>query len=1100
MHFDETTSDTGNNLLVPSFSIQNKSSDYFLFSEEPDYSELNELLFSLDIERKEMDVKDEYLLTLFQQEMSACSWAKWSSLDHALEKLLQWPLLSAQDVGTETKASAWKRVRPAERSILLKNNWGLIKAYGIQGFVRGLELGLFTSIHLFIYSMLLYRLVSLVQTGATSINEFRSSFIGSDQKGIDSLVRLLASLDAYWLRLILTSPLIIGGIQGFASVIGALRTSPVKLKSYMVDIYSHLQKNGSLLRDGIYEYLPGISSNSDLSISGKLQKLESLVRWDGRLSSEERRQIFDVLCAVAVKGKKNTQLNALQYLAKIAHGIGFKDLPRLKEVGYSKEELITILYTKGKALEVLTTLLQEDKESHRSPCQKIYSLPQRFYRQYLLWWLLGLKTHVLKQQLPALLLKTAKLVIELYFFQMIVLSILEAIRCPDKPGFELGFGYPEWATELTTDCFIELVENQFRTINLSDSVDDLVEQIPLFNLADLDTLALYYKNLTGSEMAKILTAVTIRGAPLTLLIIVDYFADTDMKDLTSNYLKTSKINTLELGCQADSFSGGEGLTSQGLQYLTDILPDMQLTFFKICFPNVDNKGIIALAEQLNKTKINRLNLVNANINDTAGQIVVQTLTEISTINRILLASSGLGDETVRALAPLVENNLALTSLGIEGDLITDQGAAYFAQIIQNRNLTYVSLKSSQITDSGMISLANSLKELPSLNYGLSIGSQAGEEGIITLSKQLNQTNFFTLELVGYGKTLTLNSMQALVSTLPTLPITQFLLNGYQLNNETTALLADGVKFSLIMNLSLVQVTFVGSGMPLGIGIIKLETLEIERCNFTNDDLIALAPYLPGSAIQALLLGNNSIGDPGVLALAKVLPFTNISILDLEDNKITDIGAQALADVYASTRLYSLMLYDNNISSNLLAKIEIFQWQQYCQDQLCHSNTQYNGYTTTVTSHNPPPIRRRLFHTTSYDFFDRNIQRDSPKKTIWNNGSLIEVIDNKTSHHQPNLLLGDFITSWNSLLPNFGSPIFTGTMILGVMGFGLLLYKNATIVRNIVNSGFRLLQNYLQMAGHHLKIAGNLYSFLASSKSTRTTQYTDSHQTVTANYY
>ena len=27
------------------------------------------------------------------------------------------------------------------------------------------------------------------------------------------------------------------------------------------------------------------------------------------------------------------------------------------------------------------------------------------------------------------------------------------------------------------------------------------------------------------------------------------------------------------------YPGGEGLTSQGLQYLTDILPDMQLTFF-----------------------------------------------------------------------------------------------------------------------------------------------------------------------------------------------------------------------------------------------------------------------------------------------------------------------------------------------------------------------------------------------------------------------------------------------------------------------------------------------------------------------------------------
>ena len=419
---------------------------------------------------------------------------KWSSLDHALEKLLQWPLLSARDLGPETKDSAWRRVRPAERSILLKSTWGLVKAYAVQGFVRGLELGLFTSIHVFIYSMLFYRLVKLIQTGSTNLEEFRASFIGSDQKGIDSLVRLLAGLEARWLRLILTSPLIIGGLQSISSLWGARRTSPATLKNYIQTIDTHLQTGGGWLRDGVYEYLPGISSAGFLSLSGKLQKLESLVRWDGRLSSEERTQIFEALCRVALTGKKNTQLNALQYLAKIAHGVGFKDLPRLKEAGYSKEELITILYIKGKALEVIMSLPKEEiKESQPLRCQTIQSLPQRLYRQYLLWWLLGLKTHVLKQQLPALLLKGVKLAIEFYFFQMIVLSILEAIRCPDKPGFELGFGYPEWATELTTDCFIELIENQFRTVNLSDSVDDLVAQIPLFNLADLDSLNLITK-------------------------------------------------------------------------------------------------------------------------------------------------------------------------------------------------------------------------------------------------------------------------------------------------------------------------------------------------------------------------------------------------------------------------------------------------------------------------------------------------------------------------------------------------------------------------------------------------------------------------------
>ncbi len=1106
------------NPLVPSLSIQGKGGgSYFPFSDD---SELDNFLSDLNIERKEIPVDSQYLLTLFQQEWSTCSRMKWSSLDHALEKLLQWPLLSARDLGPETQDSAWPRVRPAERSILLKSTWGLLKAYAVQGFARGLELGLFTSVHIFIYSMLIYRLVKLIQTGSADLQEFQSSFIGSDQKGIDSLVRLLAGLEARWLRLILASPLVIGGLQSISSLWGARRTSPDMLNNYLQTIDTHLQKNGGWLRDGVYEYLPGISSMAFMSLSGKLQKLESLVRWDGRISSEERRQIFDALCKVALKGKKNTQLNALQYLAKIAHGVGFKDLLRLKEAGYSKEELIAVLYTKGKALEVLTTLSPEFKASQRSRFQKMYSLPQRLYRQYLLWWLLGLKTSVWKQQLPAVLLKGIKLTIEFYFFQIIILSILEAIRCPDKPGFELGFGYPEWATELTTDCFLELIQSQFRTVNLSDSVDDLVAQIPLFNLANLDFLQLSYKNLTGIEMVKILTAVTARGAPLTTLYIYDYFADADMEAFTQNYLKTSQINTIELGCYDTMYPGGEGLTSQGLQYLTDVLPNMQLTYFDICFPNVDNSGIIALAEQLNKTKINRFYMEGVNIDDTAGQILAQTLAEMP-IQRTILDGSRLGDETVRALTALVKNNLALTELWVKGDLITDQGAAYFAQMIQHTSLDTVGLRSSQITDSGMISLTDSLKKLPSLTHAFVIGSQSGEQGIVTLAEQLNQTNFWAFELIGYGDLLTVNSMRALSRAFPLTQITEFRLEGYQLNNETLTLFADGIKFSLITTLMFDHITLIDSILPLGPGIRKLQVLQLSSCNLTDDDMIALSQYIPGSAIQEFYLPYNNIGDKGILALAQVLPFTNITALTLVYNNITDIGAQALADVYSSTRLNLLWLYGNNVSSSLLAEIESFQWQRYCQDQLCHANAQYNGYTATLKSsdsssthgrpvrhgrHNLKPSRR-------YDVFDSDIQRETSKKMSWGAGSSIEIIGEDIHQVTPtdiplthssgfhdmgsfsNLALPELPSSSSSSSESAESlltPAADGAMIVGMVGMSLLLYKNVTFVRSAVNTSCRLLQNCFDRTYDCLKTASNFYSFLPLKTATRTALQTDSH--------
>lgn len=1114
MQLERKTTDN-DNPLIPSFSIQNKDGGYMLL-EEPDYTELDEFLSDLDIERKDIPVDSQYLLTLFQHERSAYSWMKWASLDHVLEKLLQWPLLSAHDVGPETKVSVWKRVRPAERSIPLKNTWGLVKVYAVQGFARGLELGLFTSIHVFIYSMLLYRLVKLIQTGSTNVDEFHSSFIGSDQKGIDSLVHLLAGLEERWLKLILTSPVIIGGLQGISNMIGVRRTSAEKLKSYLENIHAHLQKGGSWLRDGIYEYLPGVSSSSRLSLSGQLQKLESLVRWDGRLSSAERRQIFDALYQVTLEGKKTTQLHALQYIAKIAHGIGFKDLPRLKEAGYSTEELKTILYTKSKALEVLTTLSREIKENQLSQLQKIYSLPQRLYCQYLLWWLLGLKTHVFRQQLPALLLKGIKLTIEFYFFQMIILSILEAIRCPDKPGFELGFGYPEWATEFTSDCFIQLIEFQFRTTNLNDSVEQLVAQISLFNLDDLDSLTLSYKNLTGIEMVQILTAIYAQGSILSQLEVWDYFADVDMITL-AEYLKTSSIQDVRLGCASTELEGGEGLTNQGLQTLAEVLPMTQVILLAICFPNVGDDGIIALAKILNMTQIEGFYLQSSSIDDEGGEILIQALATMP-IKSIMVISSQMGDGAVHALAAILQNNQFLSELWIEGNFITDQGAQYLSQIVRGSFLHTFALASKNVTDRGAVALSSSLQALPSLSYGFVLGSQCGEDGIIALAQQLNQTNFSILEL--YYNSFTINSMKALAMGFAKSNIVEIFFEGQQFNQDIMAELAIGIESSSVALLAFYSAQLVHSTAVLAPNITKLETLAFYSSQLTDDDIFPLARYLPDSNIQELVFKYNNISDAGVLALVDVLPNTKIVYLNLANNNITDVGAQALANIYSSTRLQGVFLYGNPVSSGLLTQIESFQWQQYCQDQLCHANTQYNGYAATLTSRNPSSMRSRFSYrgqnrfkpNRRYDILESDVKRDtSSKKKTWGTGSFIEVIDHDLNQvtttdisltHSPdfhdigsfsNLTLPELPSSNELPAESLLTPAAAGAMMVGMVGFSLLLYKNVIMVRTVVNTGCQVLQSCFYRTRDSLKAAANFYSFHSPLKTSKTApQHTDSY--------
>ena len=422
--------------------------DYQSLPDDDHDSALSEFLASLGITRQYVDdaqVPWNALSKLYQQEFSCASWLKWSSLDHALEKNLQWPLLSPSDVGSGDPQKCDYRVRPQERSILLKTTWGLIKAYAVRGFVQGLETGLLKSVHYFIYAMLAYRLEELVITGRTQFKEFQAIFEGSSQKGIDSLVKSLAQLDAQWLKLILVAPLILGVLQGIGKIRSA-RSVSIEEKQKIADrIDSHLARPGSFWRNVILEEMPLLSNF--LSFGNQVQKLEQWVRWDGRLDHQSRKQAFELIRRVAHEGRKITQLNALESLAKIAHGIGFKDLPRLQQAGYSPQELTTLLYIKAMALVDLEALSQK-----RSG--KVFaSSSRRLYASYLLWWL-GLSTSWWTQRLPFSLLKTVKLGLEVLFLQKIVGSILEAIHCPDKPGFQFGTGYEDWASDYTVTCFI----------------------------------------------------------------------------------------------------------------------------------------------------------------------------------------------------------------------------------------------------------------------------------------------------------------------------------------------------------------------------------------------------------------------------------------------------------------------------------------------------------------------------------------------------------------------------------------------------------------------------------------------------------------------
>ena len=219
-----------------------------------------------------------------------------------------------------------------------------MKTYAARGFTKGIETSLAKTVHYFIYAMLAYRVVGWLQIGTNNFVEFQDLFQDSNQKGVDTLVTALAKLAAQWLKLILVSPVIIGALQSLISFLNAREVSSAMLQQMIGDVADQLSKPGSFCRDTLRETLLPFAQTG--SLSSKVQKLDQLVRWDGRLNVDNRRKSFEIIRCAAKEAHQIVQLNAQESLAKIVHGVGLKDLPRLKRAGYSKAELLEILHAK----------------------------------------------------------------------------------------------------------------------------------------------------------------------------------------------------------------------------------------------------------------------------------------------------------------------------------------------------------------------------------------------------------------------------------------------------------------------------------------------------------------------------------------------------------------------------------------------------------------------------------------------------------------------------------------------------------------------------------------------------------------------------------
>jgi hypothetical protein len=508
------------------------------------------------------------LQALLAKELSCSRYFCWAFVDNFVEKILQGLLLNKQDVSQEAVNFCARMIRqvPSGRSLLLHQASGLKKIYAARGLVLTTEMALTKAIKISIAAFLSYRLYASFQMEDNSnLLELTAVFQDNNKKGLKSLVYFLSKFDQKWLYLLLTSPAIAGVLKGLWDTrkSESLTESAIDQLQKAVDHHTNSLLTKSYLWGEVLQQMipiPGFSS-----VSERVQKAEQQIRWDGRITHEERASLFSNIERLALRGRGMSKINAMQSLAKIVHSLSIKDFKRLQDAGYSQETLVGILGIKIQALHDLKMLANRARAQFEEGAQQtpVAATKQSFismlYANYLLWWL-GMGQPKYSPLFWSF--KLGKLSLEGLFLKTLIETILEAIRCPDKKGFNLGSGeYPVWVNDLTLDCFIEFVR-QFRAIYKEEPFKPFLEQLNNFDLRAVESMDLSDKALNSNETREILNILNKRASITALNLGANKIND------TIELLFPSSLQTLDLRYNRMGAAGAEGLKlPDGLQSL-----------------------------------------------------------------------------------------------------------------------------------------------------------------------------------------------------------------------------------------------------------------------------------------------------------------------------------------------------------------------------------------------------------------------------------------------------------------------------------------------------------------------------------------------------